>query len=198
LPRNFPVQADMPPIIAIGGPVGAGKSSVAALLAQEIDRHLLAPAQPGTAVRLLRSDVLRKQILGVDLLAKLPQKYYESGLYSRTIYRALHAVAESVRSVGDLALIDATYTCRWQRADLAKLAVDNDVYGFWLDVAADERIRRLGDRHADVSDAGTDFALNQHVERPTNESEWECINANLLSARHLTDVLLGRLKGRVP
>jgi cytidylate kinase len=66
----------MPPIIAVGGPVGAGKSSVAALLAQEIDRHL----QPGTVVRLLRSDVLRKQILGVDLLAKLPQKYYESDL----------------------------------------------------------------------------------------------------------------------
>jgi|ERR1700752_1872868 len=134
----------MPPIIAIGGPVGAGKSSVAALLAQEIDRDLLALARPGTAVRLLRSDVLRKQILGVDLLAKLPQKYYESDLYSRTIYNTLHAVARSVRSVGDIALIDATYTRRWQRADLAQLAVNNDLHGFWLDVTVDERIRRLG------------------------------------------------------
>jgi len=184
----------MPPIIAVGGPVGAGKSSVAALLAQEIDRHL----QPGTVVRLLRSDVLRKQILGVDLLAKLPQKYYESDLYSRTIYNALHAVARSVRSVGDIAVIDATYTQRWQRADLARLAVNNDVYGFWLDVAADERIRRLTDRTADVSDAGADFALNQQVERPASEAGWECINANLLSARHLTNVLLERLKGRLP
>lgn len=184
----------MPPIIAIGGPVGAGKSSVAALLAQEIDRHL----QPGTAVRLLRSDVLRKQILGVDLLARLPQKYYESDLYSRTIYDALHAAARSVRSVGDIALIDATYTRRWQRADLAQLAANNDIYGFWLDVTAGERIRRLEDRTADVSDAGTDFAPNQQVENPTDEPEWRCINASLLSARDVANVLLEQLKGRVP
>ena len=184
----------MPPIIAIGGPVGAGKSSVAALLAQEIDRLL----QPGAAVRLLRSDVLRKQLLGIDLLAKLPQKYYESDLYSRAIYSALHALARSVGSVGDIALIDATYTRRWQRADLARLTVDCDVYGFWLDVTADERIRRLGDRTADVSDAGADFVANQQVERPTDEAEWECINASLLSARDVTNVLLERLKGRVP
>jgi predicted kinase len=81
---------------------------------------------------------------------------------------------------------------------LARLAVNNDVYGFWLDVAADERIRRLTDRTADVSDAGADFALNQQVERPASEAGWECINANLLSARHLTNVLLERLKGRLP
>jgi hypothetical protein len=186
----------MPPIIAIGGPVGAGKSSVAALLAQEI--HHLALAEPGAAVRLLRSDLLRKQILGVDPLAKLPQKYYESALYSRTIYNALHAVAQCVRSVGDIALVDATYTRRWQRGDLARLAVNNDVYGFWLDVTIDERIRRLGERSADASDAGTSFALNQQVESPTHEAEWECIDANLLSVRQLTNVVLGRLKGSVP
>jgi len=79
------------PIIAIGGPVGAGKSSVAALLAQEIDRQLLASARPDSAVRLLRSDVMRKQILGVDPLVRLPRKYYETDLYSRAIYNALHA-----------------------------------------------------------------------------------------------------------
>jgi predicted kinase len=188
----------MPPIIAIGGPVGAGKSSVAALLAQEIDRHLLTSAKPGTAVRLLRSDVLRKQILGVDLLAKLPPKYYESELYSRTIYNALHRVAQSIRSVGDIALIDATYTRRWQRADLAQLALDGGLRGFWLDVTVDERIRRLKDRHADASDAEADFALKQQIEKPANEPEWECISADLLSVRHLTDALLLRLKGRVP
>jgi uncharacterized protein len=188
----------IPPIIAIGGPVGAGKSSVAGLLAQEIDRHLLVSAKPGTAVRLLRSDVLRKQILGVDPLAKLPRKYYESDLYSRTIYNALHAVARSVRSVGDIALIDATYTRCWQRADLAQLAVEGDLRGFWLDVTVDERIRRLGARHADASDAGADLALKQQIEKPANEAEWECINANLLSVHHLANALLCRLIGKVP
>jgi predicted kinase len=187
----------MPPIIAIGGPVGAGKSSVAALLAQEIERHLLASAKPGTAIRLLRSDVLRKQILGVDLLAKLPKKYYESDLYSRTIYNALHAVARSVRSVGDIALIDATYTRLWQRTDLAQVAVDGGLRGFWLDVAVDERIRRLGDRHADASDAEAKHALKQQVEKPANEGEWECINADLLSIHHLANDLLCRLVGSV-
>lgn len=188
----------MLPIIAIGGPVGAGKSSAAALLAQEIDRHLLASVPPGTTVRLLRSDVLRKQALGVDPLTKLPQKYYESDLYSRTIYDALHAVARSVRSVGDIAVIDATYARRWQRADFAQLAVDGDIRGFWLDVTLDERIRRLGDRRADASDAGPDFGLNQQVERPANEAEWECVDADLLSADQLANVLLERLKSKVP
>ncbi|MEJ0079209.1 MAG: AAA family ATPase [Alphaproteobacteria bacterium] len=187
----------MPPIIAIGGPVGAGKSSVAALLAEEIRRHILASDKPSTAVRLLRSDVLRKQILGVDLLAKLPQKYYESELYSRTIYTALHTAARSIRSVGEIALIDATYTRQWQRADLAQLAVDGGLRGFWLDVAVDERIRRLDDRHADASDAQADLALKQQIERPANEAEWECISADLLSAQHLANSLLLRLIGRM-
>jgi predicted kinase len=80
---------------------------------------------------------------------------------------------------------------------LAQLAVDGGLRGFWLDVAVDERIRRLGDRHADASDAEADFALKQQIEKPANEAEWECINADLLSVRHLTNDLLSRLIGSI-
>jgi uncharacterized protein len=183
----------IPRIIAIGGAVGAGKSSVARLLRDRLARCAGLEPASHNSFRLLRSDVLRKQLLDIDPLSRLPGKYYENEQYSRLIYNILHEVARIAVDAGDFVLLDATYTRRWQRAALEAVIGRIEFQGYWLEANLDERLQRLTIRSNDPSDASPDFAAGQHIERPVNEARWECIEVSSIPLDELAETLAGRI-----
>ena len=182
-------------IIAIGGAVGAGKSSVALLLRDRLARSLVLEPNSHNSLRLLRSDVLRKQLLDIDPLSHLPAKYYENEQYGRLIYNTLHEVARISVDAGDSILLDATYARRWQRAALKAAVRGIPFQGYWLEASLDERLRRLSIRRNDPSDAGPEVASEQHIERPINEPQWECIDVGGIALDVLTEKLVAHILG---
>lgn len=149
---------------------------------------------PHNCLRLLRSDVIRKQLLDIEPLSQLPSKYYENEHYGRLVYHTMHEVARISADAGDSILLDATYTRRWQRAALEAVVCGVKFQGYWLDADIDERLRRLALRRNDPSDAGRDFAAEQHtLERPLNEPNWECIQVGGMALEELAEQLATRI-----
>ena len=133
---------------------GSGKSTVAMRLVEE--RGLFR----------LRSDVLRKQLLGIAPLGKTPDdrldEAYSSALTDR-VYRRLAEVAEQVLSSGFGVIADATFLKHSQRLQFAGLAARLRVPFRIVDCAAPiaELERRLSQRGPDPSDANHDVLRHQ-------------------------------------
>jgi len=143
-----------PLMIAIGGLSGTGKSALALALAP-----LLVPP-PGAVV--LRSDVLRKQLLGAKETERLPAAAYtaESGAH---LYRQLITHAERTITQGVTVIVDAVFARTEERAAIADLANRLDVPFVGLFLVADLRVRqeRIRRRVNDASDATVDVAQQQ-------------------------------------
>lgn len=185
-------------IIALGGPTGSGKSSVAVRLAKRIRRYHAGESNVCSEVRLLRSDVIKKQLVGVDPLVRLPMIYEHSqnAEYYRLTYNVLHTVAKVIQAAGEIVLLDASYCWKWQRADLAKISSPTRFMGFWLDASIETRIRRIRGRKNDASDAEPDFALQQKISRPLYEIGWHCLDTDSLSVDEVVLTLDARLCDR--
>lgn len=131
--------------------------------------------------------------LDVDPLSPLPGKYYENERYGRLIYSTLHEVARIAVDAGDLVLLDASYTRRWQRAAMEAIVGRAQLQGYWLEASLDERLKRLTIRSNDPSDASHEFAAEQHIERPVNEVQWERIDAGGVALHELAEMLATRI-----
>ncbi len=147
--------ADVAPVIAaVGGLSGSGKSTVARALAPLLD-----PA-PGAVV--LRSDVIRKRLLGVDDLTRLGAEGYRPEV-SRQVYDRLVTRAAAIARRGFSVVADATFTKPEGRAALAAAASAAGVpfHGVWLDADAVTLIARVTARTGDPSDADADVVRLQ-------------------------------------
>jgi predicted kinase len=170
-------------VIAIGGAVGVGKSSVARLVR---DRLIKSFGEPNlhNSLRLLRSDVLRKQLLDIDPLSQLPGKYYENEQYGRLIYNTLHEVARISAHADDSILLDATYARRWQRAALEAALSGVKFQGYWLDASIDERLRlaglgldELGDDVELLGFTESNSAFSHSQARSGHHYDWKAVRA---------------------
>lgn len=174
-----------PRIVAVGGPIGVGKSSVAASLVT-----LLSSNSSVVGVRLIRSDALRKQMIGADVQVRLPSKYYND-VYYRLVYNVIHEVAEVALSLGDIVVIDATYARKRERdalaCSIAGIASIDNFLGFWLDADLNERLDRLAKREHDASDAGPEYASRQQIEPPHGEAGWQRVSTNNLSLHEVVE-----------
>ena len=143
-----------PTLVAVGGLSGSGKSTLAALLAPALG------ASPGAVV--IRSDVIRKRLFGVDPFHRLPETAYAPDVSAQVYARALHAAEACVRS-GHAAIVDAVFADRRQRLAIERMAGDAGVpfHGLWLDVPYEVAARRLASRTHDVSDATVDVLRAQ-------------------------------------
>jgi predicted kinase len=148
------VRPPAPSLIAIGGLSGTGKSALARALAP-----LLAPP-PGAVV--LRSDVLRKQLLGVKEVDRLPVAAYtpESSAH---LYQQLINRAERILSQGITVIADAVFARAEERAAIAELAERLAVPLVGLFLVTDLHIRqeRIHRRVNDASDATAAIAQQQ-------------------------------------
>ncbi|WP_213770508.1 bifunctional aminoglycoside phosphotransferase/ATP-binding protein [Bradyrhizobium sp. dw_78] len=143
-----------PSLIAIGGRSGTGKTALARSLA-----GLVTPL-PGAVI--LRSDVIRKELFGVDALVALPATAYNSETSAR-VYRTMAERARAIIGQGLSVILDAAFLREAERNALA-LAAHETGTAFrpvFLSLDCDERLKRVASRRRDASDATRDVALQQ-------------------------------------
>jgi uncharacterized protein len=140
------VQPEPCRLIAIGGVSGTGKSTLATALAPELG---LCPG-----ARVLRSDVTRKLLLGVDPETRLPPTAYTREISGR-VYDALCRKAATVLAGGYSAIIDAVALLPEERQSFAEVARAAGVAfsGLWLEGRPEAMAGRIRKRRGDASDA---------------------------------------------
>lgn len=159
-----------PRLVAIGGLSGTGKSTVAAGVAPFLG------AAPGA--RILRSDVLRKRLLGRPLEERLPQQAYDAET-SRRLYDRLLDRAGAALAAGYSVVIDAVSARPDERSAIAALARRAGVpfTGIWLEAPQALLEARVEARREDVSDATADVVRKQ-LRYDTGPIEWVRIDAS--------------------
>lgn len=143
-----------PRLLAVGGLSGTGKSMLARALAPAID-----PA-PGAVI--LRSDVMRKQMFGVAETDPLPEDAYTVPVTEK-LYDLLAEKAGRILAAGYSAIVDAVFARQEERDVLVGLAqtCKLDFTGLFLTADLEVRIKRVGGRSGDASDADAAVARRQ-------------------------------------
>lgn len=150
------IHPPAPRLIAVGGLSGTGKTALA---------HALAPVvapQPGAVV--LRSDLVRKQMFGVEDTHRLPQSAYTPEVMAQVYNRLAHH-ARRVLAQGHSAIIDGVFAREDERDAIAALARERNVplNGLFLVADLATRQARIGSRRGDASDATQEVAaLQEH------------------------------------
>jgi aminoglycoside phosphotransferase family enzyme/predicted kinase len=159
-----------PVLIAVGGRSGTGKS----VLARSIAGRIAPP--PGAVV--LRSDVIRKELAGVDALTRLPGAAYTRESSDR-VYGEMLGRARSVLAQGCSAIVDAAFLTDAEREAAAEIARSGgvDFHGLFLTAAPEIRVQRIGSRRADASDASEAVALSQEA-IDLGAVDWPLIDAS--------------------
>lgn len=173
----------IPNLIVLGGAVAVGKSTIARRLAQALKHH-------DRTVRLLQSDVIRKQLIGAPLREQAPS-YCQSDAFRSFIYRTIHEAARLVLTLDgrarEVVILDASYTGRSSRDELQNVcdpgAEGMVIRRFWLDAPLEVRVERAQLRTDDASDATAHFARMQQIDPPSTNENW--IFVDNASAPHL-------------
>jgi aminoglycoside phosphotransferase family enzyme/predicted kinase len=159
-----------PRLVAIGGLSGTGKSSLSAALAPELG------ASPGA--RILRSDVIRKRLLGSLPEARLPGSAYAPEVSTR-VYDAMRSKAEAALRTGHSVILDAVASRPAERDSFRAVAatIRARFTGLWLygDPAILER--RLASRVGDASDAKP-AVLRQQLGYELGSIDWERLDTS--------------------
>ena len=152
-------------LLAIGGLSGTGKSTLAAALA------------PSLGARVLRSDVIRKQLFGVAPETRLPTSAYTSQV-TRRVYQTLRRKTADALAAGYSVIIDAVSLKPAERQSFVAVAEAAGVpfAGIWLAAAAATMDRRLRARRHDASDASLEV-LAQQLRQDPGTVDWVRIDA---------------------
>ncbi|WP_137043534.1 AAA family ATPase [Pseudolabrys sp. FHR47] len=156
-----------PRLIAVGGLSGTGKS----VLARALTAH--APPLPGAVW--LRSDVIRKRLLGKAETEKLPPEGYTADVTAR-VYEALGARAARVIAAGHSAIADAVFARAGERADIERAAPQN-FHSLFLTADLETRLARVGGRSGDASDADAKIARAQE-DYDLGDLRWTRVDAS--------------------
>ena len=159
-----------PSLIAIGGKSGTGKSVLARAIAP-----LLSPP-PGAF--LLRSDVVRKELFGVDPLTALPADAYTLEV-TALVYRTLLERSQQILDQGFSIVVDAAFLKQSERNELSTAAqmLDAAFHAVFLTADLGVRLDRIGARKADASDATTEVAAGQE-DYQIGRIDWPVIDAS--------------------
>ncbi len=143
-----------PRLVAVGGLSGSGKSRMGRDVAPYLGRA------PGAVV--VRSDVLRKRLCGLDMHTRLGPEGYGPEMTERT-YEALYDEVAAVLRSGQSAVADAVFARPEQRDAIAavarRLGVPFD--GLWLEAAPEVMARRIESRGRNASDATVEVLARQ-------------------------------------
>jgi uncharacterized protein len=157
-------------LVAIGGVSGTGKSTLAAALGPELG------LRPGA--RILRSDVIRKLLLGVSPETRLPESAYTRETSDR-VYNKLRGKAAQVLETGYTVIIDAVALLPEERRAFAEVARTAGVpfSGLWLEGRAETLASRIGGRRGDASDATPEVLIEQ-LDQDPGPIDWTRIDAS--------------------
>jgi hypothetical protein len=156
-------------LIAVGGLSGTGKSTLAAGLAPELG------LRPGA--RVLRSDVTRKLLLGVDPEERLPTTAYTREASAR-VYDALRRKAAVGLAAGYTVIIDAVALTPEERDSFAEIARAAAVpfSGLWLEARPEAMADRIRGRVRDASDASPEI-LAEQLRHDMGKIDWTRVDA---------------------
>ena len=156
--------------MAIGGVSGTGKTTVARALAPA-----LGPA-PGAVI--LRSDVTRKRMAGVEETAKLPPSGYTAEMNDR-VFATLAETAGRALAAGQAVIVDAVYGEAHHRAALEEVAHRAGAHfdGVWLMAPAAILETRIAGRRGDASDATVEV-LHAQLARLQPPAGWTAVEAS--------------------
>ena len=143
-----------PRLVAVGGLSGSGKTTLA--------RHLapLLGAAPGALH--LRSDVIRKELWGVDELSPLPEAAYDRR-FGEKVYAKIRERARQGLAAGHSVIADAVFAKPSERDAIAAVARDLGLRfdGIWLQAAPATLSERVTARRDDASDANAEVVARQ-------------------------------------
>jgi len=164
------IRPAAPILVAIGGLSGTGKSVLARALAP-----YLSP-DPGAVV--LRSDVLRKQLLHVNETDRLSEGAYQPEI-ARQIYELLGQQAIRVVSQGHSVVVDAVFADQTERTAIRDDASKSGVrfVGLYLQTDLATRQRRVSTRRRDASDATPEIVALQE-KYDIGAIDWTIIDAS--------------------
>jgi uncharacterized protein len=159
-----------PRLVVLGGFSGTGKSTLAVRMAPSLD--------PAPGARVFRSDVIRKQLAGVEETARLQPSFYTAKAHAE-IYRRLASEATSALEAGRSVIIDAVCGRRSEQEALAALARKAGLPfdGLWLEAPTELLERRIEARRRDASDATIAVLHGQLVQAEPPEG-WRKIDAS--------------------
>jgi len=140
---------------------------------------------PSPGAVLLRSDVIRKELAGVDARTRLPAASYTRESSDR-VYAEMFDRARRVLTQGHSAILDAAFLMEAERGTAAAIAETAGVefHGLFLTAAPDVRAQRIGSRQSDASDATADVARGQE-NIDTGKMDWPLIDASGTSGETL-------------
>lgn len=172
------LEPPAPTLLAVGGLSGSGKSRMARELAPLL-------AMPAAAV--VRTDSLRKQMMGVDLLDKLGPEGYSAEMGERT-YQALYDTCRLVLRAGHGVVADAVFARPEQREAIERVAREVGVpfRGLWLHTPPELAARRIEGRRANVSDA-TVAVLKQQMSYDLGPITWTQVRTGGSKVKALAD-----------
>ncbi|WP_281683721.1 AAA family ATPase [Thalassobaculum salexigens] len=158
-----------PRLVAVGGLSGTGKSTLAA--------HLAGDLTPFPGALHLRSDVIRKRLMGVGEHEKLGDDGYTEAV-TRQVYDTLLQETASALRAGQSVVVDAVNQRLEEREALADLAseMDVDFTGLWLEAPTETLVARADNRDRDASDADGAVVVSQ-AERDLGYLDWYRIDA---------------------
>ncbi|MHA1164036.1 MAG: bifunctional aminoglycoside phosphotransferase/ATP-binding protein [Alphaproteobacteria bacterium] len=159
-----------PELIAVAGLSGTGKSTLAAALAPVIG------GAPGALV--VRSDVERKRLAGVDETTQLKSSHYSAAATGR-VYAALSLKAKTALAAGHSVILDAVFARQDQRERVEQIAREAKVpfTGLWLEAPDRQLIKRVEARTGDASDADADVVRRQ-LAYETGHISWQKVDAS--------------------
>ena len=179
-----------PRLVAVGGFSGTGKTTLA---------HGLAPALlPVPGARVLRSDVIRKQLWGVAEFERLPEDAYGRDAAER-VYGRLLDEAGAALAAGCSVVTDAVFARPQERAAVSALALKHDTRfeGLWLMAPLETLEARVGARLGDASDA-TPAVVRRQVTFETGPIDWIQIDASGSAEASLSMALAALGAAEVP
>jgi uncharacterized protein len=189
--RYFQLALDLlapatPMVICTAGLSGTGKSVLAQSLATAL--------KPIPGALVLRSDVERKAAFGVGETEKLPPEAYRPGASER-IYGLLTERTRRIAQAGYSVIVDAVFAKEFERAAIEAAARDAGAsfHGLFLTADLQTRLKRIGGRGPDASDADAKVALQQE-EFNLGPMNWSKVDASGTPAETLASAqaLLGR------
>jgi aminoglycoside phosphotransferase family enzyme/predicted kinase len=164
------IDPPAPVLVAVGGLSGTGKSLLARMLAPALE------PMPGAVI--VRSDVERKALFGQSETDKLPGSAYTDEVTAR-VYAMLGEKARRIVAAGHAVIVDAVFARPDERAAIASAteAAGVPLQGLFLTADTATRLRRVGGRIGDASDA--DVAVAQAQERyALGDLAWATVDAS--------------------
>ena len=158
-------------MVAVGGFSGTGKTTVARGIAPALGRA------PGAVI--LRSDEIRKELMGVEPLERLPRTAYAPEVSER-VYETLFARARTVAGSGQSVILDAVFNHPEGRATAEEIAKRTGVafVGLWLEAPPEVLESRVTARRGDASDANAVVVRGQ-LRKDAGPIDWTRIDASL-------------------